>query len=258
MKNCLWVLCFVPFFAGCLPQVANMSNNYTDNDVYKRKVLLIAPPIDSVSVANKDDVEDDFSNTKDDARVVLRSAFYNAVAANLHKLESMQNAHIFEDDTLLELSVKDTANLLCLHYTIDKGKIPLMFYLPKKEWLTAHGKTPDIAIVITTLAYGRNVTFSSGAGHYMPGVKVSTPTGSYTTGGMFIGGGGGASSLDGSFSFLIYDYKKDTWINYGIPKVSFGIPIWGLTRGGWNSTFEEATDKLLANSPWESLTWLAR
>ncbi len=253
MKHFLWLVLFLPFLTGCASELVNMSNNYSTKDIGGRKVLILGPALDSIDIKNTDDIRDDFDNKKDDARKVLRGEFYKKVLATLEHDFETQKYEIFESDTSLEIPQRYTTDAFFKQYPIGEDKTMINFYLPTKEWLISKGKTPDIVILISTLTYGRDISAGSSGGYFMPGTTVSTPHGSFNTGGVFVGGGGSISKLNGFFSFIIYDYKKDTWINYGAPQVAASIPFWGLTKGVWEDTFEMAAQKLLGNSAWETL-----
>ena len=250
MKHFLWLALLLPFLTGCSITL-NESNHYTTEDVAGRKVLILAPALDSIVVNNRDDIEDDFNGDKRDPRLVLRNAFCKSLVKNLKQKVEQPGKTIFESDSLIELSLRDTTNLFAKQLLLRNEQRMINFYLPKKEWLIAQGKKPDIVVVITNLVYGRDLSYSGGMGHFMPGTTVSTPHGSFNTGGMYVGGGGSIPYLGGMYTFIIYDYNKDKWISFGQPTVSHTIFLWGLTRGGWENTFEEAADKLLEKSPWE-------
>jgi hypothetical protein len=239
--------------AGCSPSLIT-SNDNAMTDMENRHVLILAPMDNSVFVKNADDVQDDFSKDKREPGVVIRSQICRTIFSMMHAANETQKSNIFSSDSLIGISTYDLNNTFIQEVRIGKDTALTTFYLPTKEWLIKNGKKPDIVAIINSVSYSRGQEFIPSWGHYTPGQTISVPGGTIKTPGMFVGGGGGNSDkLFAEIKFILYDYRNNNWITCGKPVVSKNITIFGLTKGGWEDTFEDIVKTMFEKSPWEKV-----
>ena len=81
----------------------------------------------------------------------------------------------------------------------------------------------------------------------MPGQTVSTPGGSYQTPGHW-SGGSSTEHLSSNFSFIIWDYKENQAIVYGLGDHGSGL-LFGMNNGTWKNNFRYIAAEIFKNSP---------
>jgi hypothetical protein len=197
-----------------------------------RSLLLMPVPASEIFISNKDDVEDDFREDKRRPELVLRDSLYLGMISNAEDNVRPGVTVEWMDSTEF-ISLRNPSNNVFLQFSEDEIDTAHTYFVPKKEWLIAHGQTPDLILSITKINFGRNQNFMPGT--YMPGHTVSTPHGSFTVGGGFIGGGS-TSSLDAEFEFIIFDYQNNTWVSHGKGVASSHF-LFAMTRSDWDNVF---------------------
>ena len=249
MKYYLILIAFLVVFAGCSPSLITC-NNYDVSDAENRHVLILAPMDNSVYIQNASDVLDDFPNDKREPSVVIRSQICQMSDWVIRHAKKANGNDIFSSDSLIAISTLDMDNTFIREARIGEDTALTTFYLPTKEWLIKKGINPDIVALLNSVSYSRGATCTSGAGYYMPGHTISTPGGSFSTGGMFVGGGGYSNNLFADVKFILYDYKYDNWITCGKPIITTSI-ILALTKNGWEESFDKIIKAMFEKSPWE-------
>ena len=253
MKPYYLLLLILAFCTGCSSSLLIERNSKAPSDVSGRRVLILAPPENSVTISNPDEITKLFPKDKRPANTILKSYFCQTMYKMVRESNSAQGQNVFSADSLAESYKNNMRDFFIEEIPLGKDTKTTMFFLPTKEWLVKRGKMPDIVVVINSLAYSRGSTLTFNAGHFTPGLTVSTPHGSFTTGGSYVGGSSGSSEdLLTEAQFIMYDYVHDTWITCGKPEFSKTIAIWGLTSLSWRNTFEDVMNSLIVKSPWEN------
>ena len=251
MRVHLALLVLLTLFAGCSSSLLIESNNNAPSDVTGRNVLILAPPDNSVTVVFPEDVRKIFPNDNRPPNAILRSAFCRTLYKMVRETNFVQGQNLFSADSLSGSFTNDMKDFFIKEIPVGKDAISTTFFLPTKEWLLKKGKNPDIIAIVNSLAYSQGSTSAFTPGYFTPGMTFSTPQGKFSTGGVFVGGGGGGANLFANIQFIIYDYVHDRWISCGIPEISEKTAISGLTRSIWQSSFEDVIISLFEKSPWE-------
>jgi hypothetical protein len=243
LKRLIYLPILLLLIAGC-KTVSLVSVNPEFKTAQGRSLLLMPVPSSAIYISNKDDVADDFSEDKRDPELVLRDSLYLGMISNAEE-SVVPGVSIEWMDSTEFSSLRDTSNYLFLHVKGDQGNITATYFVPRKKWLIAHGAQPDLVLSIKKISFSRNQEYS--AGHFTPGVTVSTPHGSFTTGGAYVSGGG-TLSLGAQFEFMIYDYKNNMWVAYGISEASSYF-LFAMTRGDWDAIFHSIVREAVSGCP---------
>ena len=256
MKRLLYLLVFFPLFWGCSNYSDLIrSNDYQTKEIEGRHLLILPVLTDSIKVSDQEAIDKYFPGNYHTPQQILRDCLYAAFT-------QQQNYQVTTDKIDIDSakSLDNASNRVMLQYPIDQSDSAHAFYIPKKEWLLEQGKTPDLIMVITGIEMGRAV--STNAAYFSPGGYSSTPLSINNAGlgvqsfddgtrtssnssrgtssaiGAYVSGGG-VSKLQARFDFIIYDYKKNTFIAYGTPAIKTGLSMFGLTRSNWDALFDD-------------------
>lgn len=252
LRNSIILIIGAMLFIGCGGSRI-ISNNYGIQEAVKKTALIIPPVIDSVFVRNEDDIRDDFGGDLRPVNVVLRSAFSRGIAKTFSKMFPYKSGTIFSIDTVHEIAANSSFYLKELKMQHKSKKIPSCYTIPTDDWFAENSYKPDYVIAINRIEYGINLDEPmAGAGHFIPGATISVPGhGSFTTPGSFVGGNIARIQLVGLITYIIYDMKRKNFVSYGVQKVSKGYSFY-LSRSDWEDTFEEAVQKMIEGTPWET------
>lgn len=187
-------------------------------------------PSYAITVSNKNDVADDFDTDKRDAEVVLRDNLY---AVMMKKAPAILAPGVAADkmDSTEYTSLRDSSNNLYFELETPDNNVMQIYSIPKKQWLIDHGKTPDLIVSISEITFGRNLRYSQGR-------LISKG----------FSGTSLISSLDAQITFIVYDYKNDTWVTYGTPFVSSKFTF-AMTHSDWERIFESIPERAILGCP---------
>lgn len=246
MKRFILLTFTAVLLVKCGTTTSVMTENYKGKYFEGKKVLVIPLAGDAVTVHNKDDVEDDFENDKRNPEEIVQHCIEQTILLTLNSYLAKTKIMRLDYDSIYFNTCKDAKIFDHIEKRITKDSIRYDFYVPKKEILAEKDMLPDIGIIINKIDFGRNFR-QGGGGHFIPGQTVSTPGGSFTTGGMWTSGGG-SESLDASFTFIVYDYENEQIISYGEESVGTSF-LFGMKRSTWDFVFKAIGRKLVKFLP---------
>lgn len=231
---------------GCAAPEVVQNTNYKDKDLSKRDLTILPIPDDGITVLNKDDVEDDFDDDKRKPESILQDEVYKTILKA--SLKSLKRVHVIDTQFPASLfpSRKDTSQFFQVIARVRKDTTVDTFYVPRKAMLESHHITPDIALCINTIEFGRNLT-EPGPARFVPGNTVSTPYGSFQEPGHFENGRS-SEYLGSNFFYVIWDYKENQAITYGLGKHSSMLML-GMTNSTWKDNFKYIGVEIFKNSP---------
>jgi hypothetical protein len=246
---------------GCAAPLTVVNNpRYKEEASLKNRTLnVLFLPSDSIIVKNIDDVKDDFPN--DTIRlpsIVIHDSLYQTMREEYeNQLINLQCQFVqVPIDSFKSQNDKERFDVLTKSI-INKDTVTLDFLVPRKQRLIDAGIQPDIGLIINKVLIGRNLgdRYNYGsAPMYMPGNTISTPGGSFTTPGSWVGGGGGSSpeNLGANIQFILWDYKNDCEIAYGTISVINEF-IFGMTKGTWKDEFRFIAKEISVKTPLKTL-----
>jgi hypothetical protein len=268
MNQLKYFALFSLLVCGCAAPLTVVNNpRYKEEASLKNRTLnVLFLPSDSIIVKNIDDVKDDFPNdTIRPPSIVIHDSLYQTIREEYENQLIYLQCHFVQVpiDSFKSQNDKEQFDVLTKSI-INKDTVTLDFVVPKKQRLVDVGIQPDIGLIINKILVGRNLgnryNFGS-APTYMPGNTISTPGGSFTTPGSWVGGGGGlgnsiggstGGSLDAYFQFILWDYKNDCEIAYG--KISIiNEFLFGMTKSTWKDEFRLIAKEISVKTPLKTL-----
>lgn len=247
MKIVLSVIVLGLTFIGCTGSRIITNSKFEGKDFTSKSIFIVPFSEEIINVVNKDDVVDDFAIDKRSPNLIIKDSVYKYICNNVKR--SLRGIVLYRaKDTLnICLSQKDTSKYFSVMKKFGHDTNEYFFYVPKREILIAANVNADIVLVMNEISFERNSR--NYAGHFIPGATVSTPGGSFTTPGSFLGGGS-SEFLGANYSFIIYDYNEDDVISYGNSSVATSF-IFAMTKSTWDTTFDRISDEIFYKTPFK-------
>ena len=252
MNHLRYIIIPILFFVGCSTQKVVVNEHYTPNDLLNKTLLILPIPQDSITVLNKDDVEDDFAQDKRTPEAIIHDSTFTVMTRVARKfVVGMSVIDSSTEQKALSLFSSTTSSILVTK-EIKDDTIPCVFQIPKIDSTNSKAQNlPDVILYINKITLGRNLLpdqFYFPQQTYIPGNTVTTPGGTFTTPGHFMPTGGGQSEHLGSNSrFILWDCKRNDAIAYG--KINVKTPfIFGMTTSTWRDHFRVIIRTILQSS----------
>jgi hypothetical protein len=253
MKKMLSLLVFFPLLFGCMPNSFLKINSDALKDIAGRNVLIIAPSLDSTDYNDPDDVLANFPEYQMKPKRRLLTNFYGSLADYLKIMNRYLGDSAVVIDSLLDVSSAVGSNRIEMKLPLGPDNDSTLFYVPARQWLIDHGKSPDIVAMMNSIVFHRSKPgfsfFGSGGGWGK--LYVVLPQGTLSLKQGFMEG------ISEDFIacvtyFIIYDYKRDTWISYGVQVAASNVGAPNLTRRAYTMTYRGLLKRIFENTPYEA------